>query len=206
MLTNEAIVLADGQFPTHNVPVELLNSGLSIVCCDGATAKLNAYGLCPDAIVGDLDSLPNEFKTMYADRLHHFPDQETNDLTKAVHFCLSQGATHLHILGATGIREDHTLGNISLLAQYACLCRVYLYTDTGYFTAVQESCSLKSYKGQQVSIFSLTPQTLLTVSGLKYPIEQRKLQSWWEGTLNEALSEQFTMQFDQGVFLVFRLY
>ena len=45
-------------------------------------------------------------------------DQETNDLTKAVNYVKTLGFREVLILGATGRREDHTLGNISLLAQF----------------------------------------------------------------------------------------
>ena len=50
--------------------------------------------------------------------LHRISDQETNDQTKAVNFLLAQGKRRIAIIGATGNREDHTLGNISLLSDY----------------------------------------------------------------------------------------
>ena len=45
----------------------------------------------------------------------HVTEQETNDLNKAFRYCLANGWTDIVILGATGKREDHTLGNIGLL-------------------------------------------------------------------------------------------
>ena len=151
MLTNEVIILADGQFPEHKIPLNLLHSGRSIVCCDGAAMKAVAAGLEPAAIVGDLDSLTAECQLRFADRLVFNPDQETNDLTKAVSYCIKQGVKKVIILGATGNREDHTLGNLSLLTDYALQIETELYSDTGWFVPVLKSSRLESAKGQQVS-------------------------------------------------------
>jgi thiamine pyrophosphokinase len=206
MLTNEVIILADGLFPEHSIPLALLKSGRSIVCCDGAAMKIVAAGLEPSIIIGDLDSLTAEYKTIFSDRLVYDPDQETNDLTKAVEFCAKNGVKKAYILGATGLREDHTLGNISLLATYSAKLDVEMYTNTGYFIAVSESVRLKSYIGQQISVFSLTPQVPLTLENLKFPLVNRLLPAWWEGTLNEAMGDWFGLKFTEGRFLVFLLY
>lgn len=206
MLTSEVIILADGQFPEHEIPLNLLHSGRSIVCCDGAAMKAVAAGLEPAAIVGDLDSLTAECQLRFADRLVFNPDQETNDLTKAVSHCISQGIKKIIILGATGNREDHTLGNLSLLADYASQIDVELYTDTGWFIPVLKTSRLKSVKGQQISIISLTPTENLTLRNLKYPVENKPLRMWWQGTLNEAIGDWFELIFDKGMYLVFRLY
>ena len=206
MLTNEVIILADGQFPEHPTPLALLNSGISIVCCDGAAMKLSANGLEPTFIVGDLDSLTPQYKKQYSDRLVHLPDQEANDLTKAVMFCVGKGVKKIVILGASGLREDHTLGNISLLATYAPILQVEMYTNTGMLIPVLKPCRITSYPGQQISIFSLSPQEKLTFRNLKFPVENRPLLSWWEGTLNEALGDWFEIDFEKGAFIVYRLY
>lgn len=230
----QALILADGAFPTKANHLELLKHAPCIVCCDGATAKLVEFGREPFAIVGDMDSLSGELKNRFADRIHQSAEQETNDLTKAVEFCITQGFDEIAILGATGLREDHTLGNIALLADYAKrLKSVCLLTDYGRIDAFRsgmgpddynapgmdqqapEICTTRngaftvarfqSFQGQQVSIFALTPDTAISSLGLKYPLENRKLTSWWQGTLNESEGVQFSLSIDQGIVLVYRL-
>jgi thiamine pyrophosphokinase len=39
-----------------------------------------------------------------------------------------------------------------------------------------------------------------------YPVENRKLTSWWQATLNEAISDNFIIETDQGRLLIFREY
>ncbi len=229
-----ALILADGAFPEADKRHQLLKQAPHIICCDGAVQKLHDFGLEPHAIVGDMDSISEALMERYADRLHSSSDQETNDLTKAVEFCITNGFEEVAILGATGLREDHTLGNIALLAEYAqqlksvCLLTDYGridafrsgmsindFVETTYDTKAPEVCTTRdgkftvarfhSFQGQQVSIFSLDPSTRLSTMGLKYPVEDRCFTSWWQGTLNESVGEQFSLSIDQGCLLVYRI-
>ncbi|KAA6301538.1 MAG: thiamine pyrophosphokinase [Candidatus Ordinivivax streblomastigis] len=202
----KTFVLADGDFPCHAIPCAFLKNADRIICCDGATEKLLHFGMNPDYIVGDLDSISNELKTRFSPILFPYPDQETNDLTKSIHFCIEHGWTEITILGATGKREDHTMGNLALLTDYAESTQVQLLTDYGVFVPQLKSSVYESYAGQQVSIFSLTASTLFTTRNLVYPIENRVLTSWWQGTLNESLAGCFTVETTGGKSLVFREY
>ena len=198
------VVLANGAFPYHAAPLSFLNGAARIICCDGAAETLLQHGFEPDHIVGDIDSLSPAFQQRYSHCLHHDPDQNSNDLTKAVNFCLQRQWNEITILGATGKRDDHSIGNISLIADYAANAKVQLITDYGVFVPVLQSERFKSFVGQQVSIFSLTPGTLFNFHGLKYPLTQQTLSSWWQGTLNESLGAEFTIEMDKGKALVFR--
>ena len=202
----KTVILANGNFPKHKIPLEFLFNAEQIVCCDGATQNLLNAGLKPDYIIGDLDSISEEIKKQFASILLHRSEQETNDLTKAVQFCLENERTEITILGATGKREDHTLGNLSLLADYAEKANVQMLTDDGVFTPLLKTSTLESYIGEQISIFSLHPDTVFTFHNLLYPVNNRKLTSWWQGTLNEAKSDYFSIAFNKGKVLVFREY
>jgi len=198
------VIIANGAFPCHPVPLSFLREASHIICCDGATESLLEYGLEPDFIVGDLDSLSKSLQQRYSQRLHHNTDQETNDLTKAVNFCSERQWNEITILGATGKREDHSIGNISLLLNFATNAKLQMITDYGVFIPFMNSERFESFAGQQVSIFSLTPDTVFTFSGLKYPLTGQTISSWWQGTLNEAIGNEFYIEMDCGKALVFR--
>ena len=186
------IILANGLFPSSEWLQNLLRRAETIVCCDGAARKLLDFGIEPQYIVGDLDSLSAKFKQQFASNIIQNSDQETNDLTKAVEFCISNNWKQIAILGATGLREDHTIGNIALLCDYKKkLDEVVMISDFGVFTPVLETTIFKSFPGQQVSIFSLNPETKLTFKGLKYPVTNQSFTSWWQGTLNSSPGDSF---------------
>ncbi len=202
----KTVILANGQYPSHAVPVRYLEEADLTVCCDGAAEKLVSHGIEPGIIIGDLDSVSPELKRKYKSILVTDADQETNDLTKAVKWCVSQGIKEVAILGATGIREDHTLGNIALLADYNRDIKAKMFTDTGSFQVFDRTITIDSFPGQQVSLFSLDPGLAVTSTGLRYPLQNLKLTSWWRGTLNEAGGDSFTLKFDNGGVIVFTEY
>jgi thiamine pyrophosphokinase len=199
-------ILANGVFPTHAAPLAALRTAERIVCCDGAAAKLAAAGLTPAAIVGDLDSLPADLRARFRDRLHLDNSQADNDLAKAFRYCLQQNWRKLVILGATGLREDHTLGNLAWLADFATQAEVTLLTDSGMFTAITQPTVFASHPGQQVSLFTFDGRTLLHARGLRYPVDNLQPTRWWQATLNEAIGEQFEVRAEGGPVLVFMTY
>ncbi|MDR0995230.1 MAG: thiamine diphosphokinase [Tannerella sp.] len=199
------VILANGSFPASAEALEQLRNATALIACDGAVASLHERGLVPTAVVGDMDSIPADLRGLYADRLHGESEQETNDLSKAVRYACAAGYRSALILGATGLREDHTLGNISLLLDYALLLeRVEMWTDYGRFLPVRHSGVFASVPGQQISIFSLSPDLKLNTEGLRWPICHRALTSWWQGTLIEALGSSFRLVLEgEGGLLLF---
>jgi thiamine pyrophosphokinase len=202
-MSKTVIILADGNFPVHEIPLDYLHGDNDIICCDGSAGSLVNTGIDPVAIVGDMDSISDELKNRFAGRIFIDENQDTNDLTKAVSWCLEMNYDEIVILGATGKREDHSIGNISLLAEYAKNIKVKMVTDTGILIPFLESCTVQSFPGQQVSIFSIDPATEITSAGLKFPLNHYKVSNWWVATLNEALGENFSLQFDEGRIIVY---
>lgn len=198
-INNTTVILADGEFPASFRTLEILKNAARIVCCDGSAASLLSYGLEPDWIVGDLDSLSDDLKRRYADKLVLIDEQESNDLSKTFHFCVGRGWDSIVILGATGKREDHTIGNLSLLGDYARIQpSVRIVTDYGEFSVVQESGEIASYAGEKLSIIALDGETAVTSMNLKYPMNSLKLNMWWQATLNESLGDMFRLDFPEG--------
>ena len=202
-MSSNTVILADGSFPDHNIPLGYLRNAERIICCDGSVNNLLKTCIEPLAIVGDLDSLDKEIAIKYSDRLFLDKNQETNDLTKAVRWCIERGFKDLVIIGATGKREDHTLGNISLLAEYVREVNVMMITDTGVFSPFLERCTISSFPGQQISIFSIDPKAEVTSVGLKYELIRKRLHNWWSATLNAALGDSFELFFSGGPLIVY---
>lgn len=196
----DAVIVAGGEFPTASQPLEVLQSTPFVVCCDGAADSYIATGRVPDAIVGDGDSISAANREKFAHLLHIVTEQETNDQTKAVRFLQEKGKNSIAIIGATGKREDHTIGNISLLIEYARAgCNVRSFTDHGVFIPCNGTTTHKCRKGQQMSIFSITAKEL-SAEGLLYPIYD--FNNWWQGTLNECTGDEFTIN-AKGEYLLF---
>ena len=202
--TFDAVILCDGDYPSHPIPLSILRHARYLVCCDGAGMNHILHGGTPDAIVGDGDSLPQDFKRRYADILHIVNEQEDNDQTKATRFCLAQGCRNIAYLGSTGRREDHTLSNIALCVRYMkdMHLDVTMVTDNGYFSPASGSSTFESFPRQQISIFNFGSRQL-EGEGFKWsPYPYKEL---WQGSLNEAVGNEVTVHAD-GDYLLFRTF
>lgn len=196
----DAVVLANGEYPSAPLPLKVLEEASFVICCDGGADEYIRRGHVPDVIIGDGDSLSEENRRRYSDILHRISDQETNDQTKAVDYLLAQGKSRITIVGATGKREDHTLGNISLLIDYMRAgADVHMITDYGIFIPCRDTCTFPCHPGQQVSIINFTACGLHG-KGLVYPLSD--FTNWWQGTLNECTDREFTIE-AQGEYLLF---
>ena len=210
-MLKRVVIIGDGCFPRKEYPRYLISTADIIVCCDGAFRKYmrhckDIFGKerLPDAVIGDMDSLSENMKRKYQDIIIRVDEQEHNDQTKAFTWVLDnvRDISDICILGATGEREDHTIGNISLLMEYARRfdlkargINVEMVSDFSTIFAITDSVELDCGTGRSISIFS--PDNTLTIrsSGLEWPTDGVLFDNWWKATLNKAVSDTVKLVF-----------
>ena len=202
-LIDPIVVLANGEFPKHDIPLHELDVAGSIICCDGAVESLINYGKRPQAIVGDFDSIPQSIKEDLVEILVHAPDQSENDLRKSLKWVEANGGEKVTILGASGKREDHLLGNVFSILHLDTQMDMVMITDYGIFYTVHKSQKFEGINGQQVSLFSLDQSIKISTSGLKYPLKNEGLPTLYGGTLNAMVDDQFSINISHGQILVY---
>lgn len=202
-------ILCDGDFPRKAYPLYLLDSADAVVCCDAAVMKYLRYTRrkfgeerLPAAVVGDMDSLPKAMQERLDPIIVHIAEQDDNDQTKALRYVLDTypDVTDIHILGASGRREDHTVGNLGLLMEYPRQfdlgdIRVDMVSDWSTAFALTDTCELHLGKGRRVSLFS--PDNSLTIKseGLQWPTDAVVFDNWWPATLNRATEDVVKLTF-----------
>jgi len=202
----DTVILAGGRFPETEYCLRILDRAATLICCDQAADMLIRHGREPDLIIGDMDSVSAETKKKYADHLVTITEQETNDLTKAVNHAAGMGVKEVTILGATGLREDHALGNISLLLEYNRRIRATMVTDHGSFSVLESGQTVPSFPGEKISFFSVDNRVKVTSEGLRYPLRNMQLHNWWRASLNEVTDDRFILHFTSDFPLIlFRL-
>ena len=196
----EAVIVANGEFPSASVMHRWIDRAPLVVCLDGATNRLLQLGYKPHLIIGDGDSIQPGLTERYGVEFLKVDEQETNDLSKAVRYLHRRGCRQLMMLGITGRRDDHTLGNISLLVYYLQMgMKAVAVTDWGTFIPCRGNALLKTTKGQQVSLFNFRA-TGIKSNDLVYPPYDTTM--LWQGTLNEAKSDHLSIQ-AEGDYLVY---
>lgn len=202
----DVVILAAGDFPTDVTAMRILRNAKHLIACDRAVEELLEMDIEPEVIVGDGDSVSATTKAKYQHIFHTIDEQEDNDLTKATkyalqHFNLLDAPTFCY-LGATGKREDHTLGNIALLIHYYKQLNIVptMVTNYGWFTVSQGKTTFAAFPKQQVSIFQIGCKRIES-KGLKWNIYP--FGELWQGTLNEAVGYSFTIDSDSA-YLVYQ--
>lgn len=193
------VILAAGDFPKKGSEGErLLKAADCVVACDSAAETYrDRFGVWPTVVVGDMDSLNASDLTC---RVVRKTEQETNDLEKAIRFVRTEfpdDFVSLVIVGATGKREDHTIGNI-YRALEAC---VRVVTDEGVFVPVRGSVTLKTWKGAGVSIFASDSTARMSSKGLAWPLDGVVFSSPYVATLNRASDEFISVSSDSPAFV-----
>ena len=195
-------IVCNGSFPRTEYPLYLLRSADFVVCCDGALQALEKRGVVPDVVIGDMDSVCGRALKRFPGQVVRVSDQESNDLTKAFRYVMEQVSevSEVHILAATGRREDHTLGNLSLLMEFerrfnlsARGISVDLVSDYTTALALGDSATLDVGQGRPVSLFTSDPTLRIHSEGLQWPTEAVVFDNWWKASLNRATADRITL-------------
>ena len=210
-MSGEVVIICDGAFPKTEYPRYLIRTADFIICCDGSLRKFirNSKAIfgtdrLPDKVVGDMDSLSANMKTKFADIIVQIDEQEHNDQTKAFRWAMENlsGISTITIIGATGQREDHTIGNISLLMEYARTydlesmgIQLQMITDHGVIFPVTDSLEFDCGIGRQISIFSPDNSLRIKSSGLAWKTDEVVFDNWWKATLNKATQDRVRLEF-----------
>ena len=211
MMGKTVVIICDGQFPRTEYPRYLIKSADFSICCDGALVKYLRHSRSifgeertPDLVIGDMDTLSEKMQARYSSLIVKVEEQEHNDQTKAVRWAISnvEGIEQIYILGATGKRVDHTIGNASLLMEYTRMfdleglgINIEMVSDTGTAFAVNDTFEMDCGIGRQVSIFSPDNSLNIRSTGLEYPTDEVVFDNWWKATLNKAVLDTVRLEF-----------
>lgn len=182
-----------------------------IIAVDGGLKAVKELGLEPDVIVGDFDSVDPLVLEYYRSRDHivwdmRRPEKDETDTELAFLRAQAMGCTDLVILGATGGRIDHMLGNIHLL--FPCLqkgIRASLFDGQNRIFLLDGSYTFRRQElwGKYISFLPLTERVEgITLRGFKYPLTERDIEIGTSLCLsNELEEEEGTITFREGVLI-----
>ena len=196
------LILANGSKPSADLLGSLQEKCDRFVAADGGGNAAIKMGFRPDTIIGDLDSFSHTGD--FDGELIRNPDQETNDLEKALELARSLKAVRVDVLGATGKRIDHTLKNLSVLQQFDPFFDILAFYDDLFCTRVlPRDFSISLPPGHLVSLFPLSGKVEGVVTqGLRYPLNGEPLENGRrDGTSNETVHGPVRIQHASGTLL-----
>ena len=195
------IVIANGSFPSHPIAKNYLNKSGTIICTDGAADKLIDSGKNPDIIIGDFDSTSIKGKDRTGKWIET-PDQNKTDLEKTFEWCIMNNIKKIVLLGSSGKREDHTIGNLFTLAKYHDEIQCEIITNHAKIICVSGENYIFADTNQNISIIATEPIERITIDGLQYNMKNESLLPSTRAISNKAISDKFYLE-STGKVLVF---
>jgi thiamine pyrophosphokinase len=156
--------------------------GALVVAADGGARVAGYFGLRPQVVIGDMDSLTADEVTALAGQkvniVQHPAEKDATDLELALNYAVAQGAGWIRVIGGIGDRFDQTLGNILLLALPSlAACDVCLVAGKQKMWLMRPGQhTLHGAQGDTLSLLPLGGDAQgVTTEGLYYPLRDEAL-------------------------------
>ena len=205
-----AIIIAGGQTQDQGWQ-RWVRKGDWVIGANGGAARALAWGLLPDLVIGDMDSLPEQARAVLVAEgcrfIEHPRAKDETDLELALVHAVQEGAQEIVVLGALGGRLDHALANILLLtlpSLAGILVRIAEGDQQALLARSGKAVELAGAPGDLVSLVPLGGDACgVTTRGLAWPLEEDTLRfGSSRGVSNEMTSGRAGIQVGEGLLLV----
>lgn len=184
-------------------------------CIIGVDRGLDFCRRCniiPQYILGDFDSIDSEVIRFYREHKEipikeYKPEKDATDTRMGVELALELGSDRIFMLGATGGRLDHYMGNLQSLLVPAQMGREgWILDEQNAITVLRQGRSISKNEqfGKYVSFFSMGDIVRgITLTGFKYPLKDYNMtNSDGIGVSNELAEDTAFVDFRQGYLLM----
>jgi thiamine pyrophosphokinase len=164
------VIVAGADIRDYDLIRSYLQPADYFVYCDSGLAHMEALQAPADLIVGDFDSHP--VPDLPAETIVLPEEKDDTDTVYAVNEALARGFEEFLLVGATGGRLDHTLGNLSILLKLDTLGKRALIVDE--LSEIEVVSDAPASVPDSFAYFSLLSvdgcARGVTVSDAKYPL------------------------------------
>lgn len=164
-----AVIFAGGRISDYTYIKSLLKEDDYVITADSGFAHVKKMELYPDVMIGDMDSVKDEYNAKEVIKLDVMKDE--TDTEAAVRVALEKGADSILILGAIGSRADHTMANILLLKMlYDMKVDALLLNENNEIRFFDKEISVCGVKGDTISIIPMSDLIGVYTKGLFYKL------------------------------------
>ncbi len=172
------VCLTGGEAPGRKHVASLLAKSSFCVAADSGLDLAQRYGVVPDLVVGDMDSLQNLalLESFDSDRIVKYShDKDDTDTEIALQKLQERGFDRLALIGGGGGRLDHLVAILSLFDR--ALKPDIWVTDESYVVSVETSVEIENRVGSGVSFFPVGAGPWRMISeGLQWPLDKTRWQ------------------------------
>ena len=198
-----AMIICNGEPPSRALCRKYARECDLIIAADGGANTARKHGTRPHVIIGDLDSITsatrNYFRTA---RFIRIGRQDSTDLEKALSFAQRNGVASVTLVGATGKRIDFTLGNLSVLWNYARRLAITVAADGWNAQPIVRRIDLRVKAGSTISLIPFGPCSGITLKGLRFPLRNARMKVGEIGVSNVAVRSRISVVVKRGKMLL----
>ena len=193
-IMERCVLIAGGEISDYERVKSALCPGDFYIFCDGGLSHLNYLGVSPHLITGDFDSHEKpdtEVETIVLPR-----EKDDTDSVYAAKEGVKRGFEDFLLLGMTGGRMDHTLGNLSMLLWlHKQGKKALLLDDHSQMMIVSKEGVEIDDSCEYFSLLTISgPAKGVNISGAKYPLSDATILCDYQyGISNEVLPGQKAM-------------
>lgn len=205
----KAVIISGGKAPSDSLLKSEIEHSDVVICADSGADCLYLNKIIPNYLIGDFDSINAEvfeyFKNSSCEIIKYPSKKDFTDTFLAVEKAIQLKTSGIVLLGCTGSRIDHFMGNINILSY--CLNKnigAVLKDDNNNVFLKKQPFILKNkgYKYFSLLAFNDTVSGL-TLNDVKYPLNNYNLSIGDSLTIsNEFISESANIKFNKGTLIV----
>ena len=207
------LIVSGGYASDEFVSETIRRGGFEVVmAADSGLDFLYRTGIMPDVIVGDFDSVKSDALDYFREFEHIEmcmlnPEKDDTDTEFAIREAIRRGASKITIVGGTGTRIDHVLGNICLLGiGLEENVKIVLLDEHNRIRMIDKPLVLKKEEqyGKYISLVPYSDRvTGVTLTGLKYPLTDYTMGGFNSlGISNEIVSDEASISLSSGQLIV----
>lgn len=200
-----ALILGNGEPPTRALLDEFYSEDKLLLCADGGADTARRYGLKPDYIVGDLDSISRDIAGDQTVRFIRVDADNTGtDIQKVLRHAVELGISEAVLLGFTGRRTDHLIWNLSVLKTFFEQISLRLIDEYCDMRLIGHHIRYSAAIGQKISLCPLNgPAEGIVTSGLKFALQGENLiPGLRDGISNEVITDPVEIKVERGDLLL----
>ena len=168
MKFERAVIISHGKVINKEFFKKMIKESDYVIAANGGSKHAKRFGLIPDVIIGDLDSISKKDYLFFLNNGSNFKKypriKDKTDIHLALEHAMESGFKEILLLCVFGDRLDHMLANIFLLMRAVEADINIKIVDE--FHEIILICKLGRIEGNIGDIVSLIPLTP-TVSGIK---------------------------------------
>jgi thiamine pyrophosphokinase len=205
----KTVIISGGKAPSLLLLKNELKDADILICADSGGNFLKDSDIIPDYLVGDFDSINDvtleHFKNSGCKVLEYPKDKDFTDTELALELAVKVKSDSIVLLGCTGTRIDHMIGNLGLLR--TCISEgieAFIKDDNNSIMLADKSLKIKGKPGSTFSVQAFSEAVAnLTIKGAKYTLDNHKLRIGDPRTIsNQFLNEEVSLDFSSGLLMV----